>query len=81
MDESYVWVTTRRIRPGTRSEFERAWRPAVFPQGMELAYELWSDDDEEIVGVSVWESRDSCDSYRASQTEAERRDAMAPFVL
>lgn len=82
MDEHYVWLTTRRIRPGTRSEFEQAWRPAAFPDGMQRAYELWSEDDEEeIVGVSIWDSRESCEEYRASEIEAQRRDAMAPFVL
>jgi hypothetical protein len=27
MEEHFVWMTTRRIRPGTLAEFERAWRP------------------------------------------------------
>lgn len=81
MDEYFVWVTTRKIKAGTRSEFEQAWRPAEFPEGMERAYELWSDDDQEIVGVSVWGSRESCERYRSSQVEADRRAAMAPFVL
>jgi heme-degrading monooxygenase HmoA len=81
VDERYVWITTRRIRPGTRGEFEQAWRPARFPDGMERAYELWADDDQEIVGVSVWGSRESCERYRASEVETDRRAAMAPFVV
>jgi hypothetical protein len=34
-----------------------------------------------VVGVSIWDSRESCERYRASEIEARRRDAMAPFVL
>lgn len=45
------------------------------------AYELWSEDEEEIVGVSVWDSRDTCERYRGSDAEERRRAAMAPFVL
>jgi heme-degrading monooxygenase HmoA len=81
MDEYYVWLTTRQIKPGARREFEQAWRPPQAPAGMLRAYELWSEDAEEIVGVSVWESRNACDGYRASDAEAQRRAAMAPFVL
>jgi heme-degrading monooxygenase HmoA len=81
MDEYYVWITTRRIKPGTRSEFERAWRPGEFPDDMVRAYELWSEDGEEIVGVAVWRSQESYERYRSSELEAARREAMAPFVL
>ena len=81
MDEYFIWTTTRRIEPGTRSEFEQAWRPAAFPEGMLRAYELWSDEEDEIVGVAVWDSRESYERYCASPVEAERRAAMAPYVL
>lgn len=81
MDEYYVWMTTRRIKPRMRQDFERAWRPQQAPAGMLRAYELWSEDEEEIVGVSVWDSRDTCERYRGSDAEERRRAAMAPFVL
>jgi heme-degrading monooxygenase HmoA len=81
MEEQYVWMTTRRLRPGSRSDFERAWTPRAFPDGMLRAYELWSEEDDEIVGVSVWTSREACERYRSSDVEAERRQAMAPFVV
>jgi heme-degrading monooxygenase HmoA len=45
------------------------------------AYEFWSEDGEEIVGVSFWDSQDACDRYRASDAEERRRAAMAPYVL
>ena len=81
MGEYYVWMTTRRIKPGMRTDFERAWRPAEFPEGMLRAYELWSEDGEEIVGLSIWSSRQLCERYRSSEVEARRREAMAPYVL
>lgn len=81
MADYYVWTTTRRIKPGTRAEFEQAWQPPRFPGGMLRAHELWSENEEEIVGISFWDSQESCDRYRASDVEAERREAMAPYVL
>jgi heme-degrading monooxygenase HmoA len=81
VEEYYVWTTTRRIEPGTRADFEQAWRPAEFPGGMLRAYELWSDANDEVVGVSFWDSRESCERFRASEVETKRREAMAPYVL
>jgi heme-degrading monooxygenase HmoA len=81
MQEHFVWMTTRRIRPGTLAEFERAWRPDPYPQGMRSAYAYWSEDGQEVVGVSFWASRESCDAWRASDAEARRREAMASYVV
>ncbi|GHI06028.1 hypothetical protein AQI88_28200 [Streptomyces cellostaticus] len=81
MEEHYVWVTTRRLQPGTTlEEFERAWRPAPYPQGLRRAFAYWSEDGQEITGVSFWDSGTACDSYRASEPEAQRRAHMAPYV-
>ncbi|MFE5086482.1 hypothetical protein [Streptomyces mirabilis] len=52
MDEHFVWVTTRRIRSGALDDFEKAWRPATHPQGMHRAFAYWSEDGQEITGVS-----------------------------
>jgi heme-degrading monooxygenase HmoA len=81
LDNGYVWVTTRKLEPGTREEFSRAWRPGEFPAGMLRAYELYSSDGNEVVGISVWDSPESRDAYRLSDVEKARRDAMAPFVV
>jgi hypothetical protein len=76
-----VWITTRRLRPGTtREDFSRAWRPGVFPEGMLRAYECWTEDGTEVVGISFWKSADARDRYRLSEVESERRKAMAPLV-
>ena len=81
LDGPYVWITTRKLRPGAREEFSNAWRPREFPEGMLRAYELTSPDGNEVVGISVWESAESRDRYRLSEVESERRRVMAPYVL
>jgi heme-degrading monooxygenase HmoA len=79
--EYFVWMTTRRIRPGTLADFERAWRPDLHPEGLRRAYAYWSEDGQEVIGVSLWDSKQSCDAWRASEAEARRRRAMAPYVV
>ena len=81
MEEHFVWMTTRWIRAGTLADFERAWRPAPYPQGMRRAYAYWSEDGQEVVGVSFWDSKESCDAWRASEAEARRREAMARYIV
>jgi hypothetical protein len=82
LEGEVVWITTRQLKPGTtREEFSRAWRPGAFPEGMLRAYECWSDDANEVVGISVWKSAGARDRFRLSEVEAERRRAMAPYVL
>ena len=73
-EDSYVvWITTRRIKPGTYEAFRRAWRPGEFPEGMLRAYECFAEDRDEVVGVSIWESLESRDRYRLSDVEAARQ--------
>ncbi|MFO7572247.1 MAG: hypothetical protein R6W48_06560 [Gaiellaceae bacterium] len=79
-DQHVVWITTRRIAQGTYDEFRQAWRPATFPDGMIRAYECFSTERSEVVGISVWDSEDARERYRLSEIEADRRKAMAPFV-
>ncbi|MGP4092384.1 hypothetical protein [Streptomyces sp. KR55] len=81
MDEHFVWVTTRRLRPGTLEDFERAWRPDPYPQGLRRAFAYWSEDGQEITGVSFWDSKETCDSWRAPEAEKQRRAAIAPYVV
>jgi heme-degrading monooxygenase HmoA len=81
LDQTYVWITTRRLRPGAREEFSRAWKPREFPPGMLRAYECYSADGNEVVGISIWDSAESRDAYRLSEVESERRRAMAPYVV
>ena len=81
MEEHFVWMTTRQIKPGTLADFERAWRPDTHPQGMLRAYAYWSTDEREIIGVSFWASQELCQAWRSSGSEARRREAMAAYVL
>jgi heme-degrading monooxygenase HmoA len=81
MEEHFVWMTTRQIKPGTLADFERAWRPDTHPEGMLRAYAYWSEDEREIIGVSFWVSNESCEAWRASDAEARRRLARAGPVL
>ena len=81
LDSGYVWITTRRLKPGTREEFSRSWKPSEFPPGMLRAYELYSPDGNEVVGISIWDSPESRDRYRLSEVETKRRKAMAPHVI
>jgi hypothetical protein len=79
--EQYVtWITTRKIKAGSYEDFRKAWKPKEFPEGMLRAYECFSDDSHEVVGISTWDSLESRERYRASEVEAARREAMAPFV-
>jgi len=81
MQEHFVWTTTRRIKPGTLAEFEQAWRPDLFPEGLRRAFAYWSEDQQEVIGVSFWDSQESCDAWRATEAEARRREAMASYVV
>jgi heme-degrading monooxygenase HmoA len=81
LDQTYVWITTRRLKPGTREEFSQAWRPREFPEGMLRAYECYSPDGNEVVGIAIWDSHESWDRFRRSDAETERRQAMAPFLI
>jgi heme-degrading monooxygenase HmoA len=80
LDDEVVWITTRRIKPGSHEDFRRAWRPKEFPEGMRRAYECFAGETNEVVGISTWESLEARERYRMSNVEAERRQAMAPFV-
>jgi heme-degrading monooxygenase HmoA len=79
-EEYVVWITTRRIKPGTYEDFRHAWRPREFPDGMLRAYECFSAERSEVVGISTWESLEARERYRLSAVEAARQQAMAPFV-
>jgi len=79
-EQYVVWITTRKIKPGSYEDFRRAWRPKDFPEGMLRAYECFSEEANQVVGVSIWDSQESRERYRLSEVEAERRQAMAPFV-
>lgn len=69
MQDNLVWMTTRRIKPGTLADFARNWRPARRPDDMLHAHAYWSGDEQESIEVSSWVSRESCDTWRDSWEE------------
>lgn len=79
-EQHVVWITTRKIRPGTYEDFRGAWRPREFPEGMLRAYECFSEERSKVVGTSWWESPEARERHRVSDVEAARQQAMAPFV-
>jgi hypothetical protein len=79
-EQDVVWITTRRIKHGSYHQFRTAWRPGTLPEGMLRAYECFSEERSEVVGISWWESLEARERYRLSDVESARRRAMAPFV-
>jgi heme-degrading monooxygenase HmoA len=79
--EYYFWVTTREIKPGSREQFEQAWRPSSFPPGLVRAYVLYAEEGNQVVGISIWDSAEACQRFRDSDVEAQREAAMDLFVL
>jgi heme-degrading monooxygenase HmoA len=77
----YFWVSTRRIKPDAREQFEQSWRPDEFPDGLVGAYVLYAEEGDDVVGISIWDSAEACERYRRSDVEARRGEAMGPFVL
>ena len=80
-DQYVVWITHRTLKPGTYAEFRQAWRPKEFPPGMLRAYECDAAETNEVVGIAHWDSLESLENFRTSRAEAERWDAMAPYVV
>ena len=70
MEDHFVWMTTRRIRPGTLQEFRRAWRPDPSPEGLHNAYAYWSEDEQEVIGVSFWDSAEAAGNEPARWRES-----------
>ena len=67
--EYFVWMTTRKIRAGALDDFEHVWQPNPYPEGLARAYAYWSEDGQEIIGVSFWDTKESCDAWRDSEAE------------
>jgi hypothetical protein len=80
MSDFFVWVTTRRIKEGALEDLRQAWEPPEPPEGMTRAFEWVGADGRTVVGVSHWDSEDSCERYRSSAAEEERRERMAAYV-
>lgn len=79
--EKYLWLTSRTIKPDRLDDFKEAWVPKRKPKGLITAYLCVSDKDgNELIGISVWSSREACQDYMHSSKEKERRAAMRPLI-
>ncbi len=78
---TYLWLISRTIKPDRLDDFNEAWTPKRRPKGLITAYLCISDKDaNEIIGISVWSSRETCQAYMQSSKEKERRAAMRPLI-
>ena len=78
-DQYVVWITTRKIKPGTYEDFRRAWRPRSSRRDAARVRVLLGGA-ERGGRISTWDSFESRERYRLSDVEAARQQAMAPFV-
>jgi hypothetical protein len=78
MTEFFVWVTTRRIKEGALEDLRWAWEPPEPPEGMTRAFEWVGADGRTVVGVSHWESEESCERYRSSAAGQSGASAWRP---
>ena len=83
----FAWMTVRRIKPGMLADFKRGWRAGpgagtVDPYSGVTAVLLLEDvnDPGRMIGLGVFENRQAYDRYRASEIEADRQFAIAPYV-
>lgn len=82
-----VFLTHRRLKPGSFDEFRKAWEPEEMPEGIrEVAYHARSlENPDEIIsfGLAYDMERGDLDRLRAAfseEVEAERQRRMAEFV-
>ena len=76
-----AWIASRTLRPRKVKAFRQAWQFKVRPKGLVRVYFLHgSEDRQEMIVCSIWESRAALRRYRRTAAERERLAAMKPFV-
>ncbi len=78
-----VFLTARRLKPGSFDQFRQAWEPDVWPEKFVRAYHVRNlDDPDEVISFGFYDS--SADEFRAEDPrgdqQAAREARMAPFV-
>lgn len=80
----FMWITARTVHSGKEEEFRRTWEGFLeggdVPGLISVQYAVQFDDPRRVLGISIWESREACDSYRSSQLENERSQRMNSLV-
>jgi quinol monooxygenase YgiN len=76
-----AWIALRTLQPGKVKAFRQAWHFKVRPKGMLRAYFLHhGEKPNEMIGMSLWESRSALSRYRRTAAEQARLAAMKPLV-
>ena len=79
-----VFLSARRLKPGSWDQFRRAWDPGDKPPGFQRAYHLRNiRDEDEVISFGMFEMTE--DDYRRWREEADaeensRVDALSDFV-
>lgn len=82
----FVFLTHRRLKPGTWEQFRQAWEPDEVPEeaGDERVYHVRSlEDENEIISFGIADmSREDLERLGEEGDDAERRrqERMAQFV-
>lgn len=74
-----AWMASRTIRPRKMAALRKAWQFKRRPKGLIRLYFLRGARDE-MIGISVFESRAALARYRRTPAERERLAAMRPLV-
>ena len=59
--EYFVWMTARKIRAGALDDFEGVWRLNPYLRAWLVPTPTGRGFGEEIIGVSFWDSKESCE--------------------
>ena len=74
-----AWMASRTIRPRKMAALRKAWQFTRRPKGLIRLYFLRGARDE-MIGISVFESRAALARYRRTPAERKRLAAMKPLV-
>jgi hypothetical protein len=74
-----AFLTVRRLKSGSYSDWRKAWEPDEWPEGFTRAYILRNrDDPDEVIAFGFYEG--DVDVVRGSPDQRERIERMAPYV-
>jgi len=79
----HIFLTVRKLKPGSYDEWRKAWQPDLWPSGSTKAYILRNrNDPDEIVAFGMFEGDlDATLADPGMQAQQRTRtDRMAPYV-
>ncbi|OGD45610.1 hypothetical protein A3K70_00705 [Candidatus Bathyarchaeota archaeon RBG_16_48_13] len=76
-----IWLSSRRIKEGMMEQYKKTWEQHWWPKGLIRVYWMVSTEDaNEMLGLSVWESREDMENAKKQETEKRRGRAGEPYV-